>query len=48
MPQLEPFFFVSQLASGLFALVVLTEALGAYVFPLGTTLNISRLYITKL
>jgi hypothetical protein len=47
MPQLVPFYFVSQLSYALLALFVLTAFLSQYVLPAVLQLQVTRAYIVK-
>lgn len=48
MPQLIPFFYISQLSFSFLTLLVLIYVFSKYVLPLFTFQQVVRMYITKL
>ena len=48
MPQLMPFYFVSQLSYVFLALTFLTYVYSIYFMPNFTQLNVTRMYFTKI
>lgn len=47
MPQLLPFYFVSQFISVLIVLVALTVIISKYFLPFFTSVNLSRSYLSR-